>query len=120
MKLRVYVSSNDVPTTGFVDKEGAMHACAQAQKTAFQGLHDHAGLFGNRALTEEESKLVIRINEFCNENGLELEIIDLATLNILDKLKHRIKGIRNPATCYGERMFQGIPDNEDLKKLTES
>ena len=37
-KLKVYLHSLEFPTVGFVDKEGAMHACAQAQKTAFERL----------------------------------------------------------------------------------
>lgn len=37
-KLKVCLHSLEFPTVGFVDKEGAMHACAQDQKTAFERL----------------------------------------------------------------------------------
>jgi len=38
VKLEVYVQLLELSTLEFVDKEGAMHVCAQAGKTAFQGL----------------------------------------------------------------------------------
>jgi hypothetical protein len=116
-KLKVYVQSFEMPTVGFVDREGAMHACAQAQKSAFKGLEQHAGLFGNRYLADEEKEALMRIEDFCRNNNLEFEIVDLGTVGFLGKLKVRLKGLKTPAVCSGNRTFNGVPSEEDFKEL---
>ena len=120
MKLRVYVQSFEFPTVGFVDKEGAMHACAQAQKTAFQGLQHFSGLFGNRYLTDEEREVLARVEDFCKNKGLEFQIIDLGTMNFLSRLKLKMKGLETPAICCGATTLYGVPSDEDLKGLLRS
>jgi len=62
-KLKVYVHSLEIPTVGFVDKEGALHACAKAQTTAFQGLERFSNL-GNRHLSNEEREFLMRLKIF--------------------------------------------------------
>ena len=116
-KLRVYVHSSEVPTVGFVDKEGAMHACAQAQKTAFQGLGQRSGLLGNRYLCSEDEQVLVRVEDFCKSNGLEYSVVDLGTLGFLARLRLRMKGVNAPAVCCGEKTLYGVPSGEDLKKL---
>lgn len=116
-KLKVYVHSFEVPTVGFIDKEGAMHACAQAQKTAFQGLEHHADLFGKRYLSDEDREVLMRIDNFCKNNALEYEVVDVGRLSFLAKLGLRKKGIRTPAICVGEKTLCGIPSDEDMKKF---
>jgi hypothetical protein len=116
-KLKVYVHSFGVPTIGFIDKEGAMHACAQAQSTAFQGLAHHAGLFGKRCLTDEDREFLMRIDDFCRKNALEYEVVDIGRMSFLAKLGLRLKGVKTPAICSGEKVLCGIPSEEDMKKL---
>ena len=116
-KLKVYVQSLEMPTVDFVDREGAMHACAQAQKSAFKGLEHHAGLFGNRYLTDEEKEAIMRVEDFCKNNNLEIEIVDLGALSLLGRLKMRLKGVRTPAVCCGETTSYGVPSEESLKEL---
>jgi hypothetical protein len=117
VKLKVYVQSFEMPTVGFVDREGAMHACAQALKSAFEGLERHAGLFGNRYLADEDKETLLRIQDFCGKNNLEFEIIDLGTISFLGKLKMRFKGLKTPAVCCADRTFNGVPSEEDFKQL---
>jgi hypothetical protein len=116
-KLKVYIHSSEIPTLGFVDKEGAMHACAQAQKTAFQGLGQRAGLLGNRYLCNEDEQVLAQVENFCKNNGLECSVIDLGAMSFLARLKLRMKGVNAPAVCFGEKMLFGVPSEEDLKKL---
>jgi hypothetical protein len=116
-RLKVYVQSFEVPTVGFVDKEGAMHACAQAQKTAFQGLERHAGLFGNRYLSDEDREVLMRIEGYCKNNGLEYEVVDVGSMGFLARVGLRMKGIKAPAICSGEKTLCGIPSDEDIKKF---
>jgi hypothetical protein len=117
-KLKVYVHSLELSTLEFVDKEGAMHACAQAGKTAFQGLERVSNLLGDRYLCDEERRALTFIEEYCRNNGLEYEVIDLAAMSFLQKLQLRMKGIKAPAVCYEEEIVRGIPAEDDLRKLT--
>lgn len=116
-KLKIYVRSLEIPTIGFVDKEGAMHACAQAQKTAFQGLERFSTIGGNRCLSDEEREVLRRVEIFCKDNGLEFEVVDLATIGFLARLKMKMKGLRTPATCCGEKIVFGVPSEEVLREL---
>ncbi len=117
IKLKVYVQSFEVPTVGFIDKEGAMHACAQAQKTAFHGLEQHAGLFGNRYLSDEDRGFLLRIEDFCRNNALEYEVVDIGKMSFLVKLDLRMKGIKTPAVCFEKKVLCGIPSEENMKKF---
>jgi len=99
--------------------EGARHACAQAQKTAFTGLeHFSSLLFGNRYLSDEEAEFLLRTDVFCKEHGLNLGIIDLGTVDFLEKLKLKIKGVTTPAICCGKRIIHRLPSEEDVKGIT--
>jgi hypothetical protein len=118
-KLKVYVHSFEVPTVGFIDKEGAMHACgaAQAHANAFQGLSARAGLIGNRCLPDEDSKVLTRIESFCKYSAMEYEVVDIGAMNFLPRLRLRMRGIKTPAIYMGEKKLCGVPSEEDLKKL---
>ena len=116
--MKVYVHSLELPTTGFVDMEGARHACAQAQKTAFTGLERFSSLFGNRYLTDKEWEFLLQTEDFCKEHGLNLEIIDLGTVGFLEKLKLKIKGVTTPVICCGKRIIHRLPSEEDMKGIT--
>ena len=94
-----------------------MHACAQAQKTAFQGLEHHAGLFGKRYLPDGDREVLTRTENFCKSNALEYEVVDVGSLNFLAKLALRKKGIKTPAICTGKRTLCGVPSDEDMKRL---
>jgi hypothetical protein len=116
-KLKVYIHSSEIPTVGFVDKEGAMHACAQAQKTAFEGLGQRSSLLGNRYLCSDDEQVLLRVGDFCKNNGLEYDVVDLGTISFLARLRLRMKGVNAPAICCGGKMVYGVPSEEDLKKL---
>jgi hypothetical protein len=118
-KLKVYVHSLEVPTAGFVDKEGAMHACgaAQAHANAFQGLERCSGLFGNRCLSDGDMEVLMRVENFCRSNRLEYEVVDVGRMSFSAKLGLRRKGIRTPAVCAGEKTLCGVVSDEDMNKL---
>jgi len=115
-KLKVYVCSLGIPTVDFVDKEGAMHACAQAQKTAFEGLTRISGILGNRYLSDEDRETLKNVEDFCNRNGLEFEVIDVGTINWVEKLQMKLRRIKTPAVSYEKKIFLGAPNDEDLKR----
>lgn len=116
-KIKLFVCSFSLPTVGFVDKEGAVHACARAQKTAFEGLARVSGIVGNRHLCDDDYKALGRVKEFGDSRGLEFEVVDVAALSFLGKLRLRMKGVRTPAIAYKDRIFTGVPTKEDLKKI---
>jgi len=118
-KLTVYVHSFEFPTVGFIDKEGAMHACAQAQATAFESLHRISGMLGNRYLTEEERTLLECVDRLCQKFGLEYEVVDLGTENFLKRLRLKLSGVKCPTVCYGKRMLQSAINEERLEKFLE-
>jgi hypothetical protein len=118
-KLTVYIHSFEVGTVDFVDKEGAMHACAQAQSTAFQRLAQFSGLFGNTYLCDEDRETLARVEEFCKANGLEYTIVDLGKLGRITRLRLRMKGIRTPTVCCGNVRLSGIPSDQDLRQLSK-
>jgi hypothetical protein len=60
----------------------------------FEGLGHLAGLFGNRYLSDEEREFLRQVEDFCTDNRLEYEIIDLGTLSVLAKMKLRLKGVK--------------------------
>ena len=116
-KLKVYVHSFELPTTGFVDKEGAMHACAQAQKSAFQGLELHTGLFGQRYLSDEDREALMRVDKYCKDNGVGYEIVDVGRMHFWSKLGLRVKGIKPPALSWKEKTLCGVPSEEDIRSF---
>ena len=68
-KIKVYVYSSKVSTLGFVDKEGAQHACAQAGSSAFAGLQHYAGM-SDRYLCDNEKAAISVVEEFCKREGI--------------------------------------------------
>ena len=116
-KLKVYVHSYELSTLQFVDKEGAMHACAQAGKTAFQGLERVSNLLGDRYLCDEDRKALTSVEEYCRDCGSEYEVVDLGTMSYLQKLGLRMKGIKTPAVCYEGKTLCGVLTEENLRGL---
>lgn len=125
-KLKVFVCSSSIPAVGFVDKETAVHEqCvgyairSRAQETAFEGLKRVSGIVGNRYLSDEDLETLKRVEEFCNSNGLEFEVVDVGAMNFIQKLQLRLRGVRAPAVSYGDKIFLGVPSEEDLTKILE-
>lgn len=116
-KLTVYVHSFEIGTVDFVDKEGAQHACAQAQSTAFQSLARLSGLFGNNYLCDEDRETLTRVEDFCQNSHIKYAVVDMGKLHFITRLRLRMKGIKAPTICCGSGKHQGVPRNEDLERL---
>jgi len=117
-KVKVYIHSFEIPTVGSVDKEGALHACAQAQRTAFQGLKCLPGL-GDRYLLDDQLEVLRRVEDFCSSNGVEFEVVDFGTIGFLRSLRLKMKGLKDPAIGCGEKTIYGVPSERDLKELVK-
>jgi hypothetical protein len=116
-RLMVYVRSFELSTLQFVDFEGARHACAEASKTAFQGLGSVSNLLGNRYLCDKDREALTLVQECCKHSGLEYEVVDLGTMSYLQKLRLRISGIKTPAICYEDKTLCGVLTEESLRRL---
>ncbi|RLG91204.1 hypothetical protein DRO34_04420 [Candidatus Bathyarchaeota archaeon] len=119
-RIKVFVYSTKLSTLGFVDKEGAMHACAQAGSSAFTGLKHYPGAMDERYISVEEKNAIAAVEAFCKKHGFDFEIIDFAKLGFLDKMKLKRKGVKTfPAILYGEKAFHGVPTEKDLERLVK-
>lgn len=117
-KVKVYVYSSKISTLGFVDKEGAQHACAQAGSTAFAGLRHFPGSMEDRYLSDSERRAIVAVEDFCRKKGLECEVVDLAGKGFLAKMRLRLRGLmRLPTVSFREKVVCGVPTEETLKKL---
>ncbi len=118
-KLKIYVHSFEIPPIGFVDKEGAAHACARAQKTWSKGLERASGLLGSSYLSDDERKALAQVESFCNNCDLEFEVVDLARVNFWTRLKWWMKQLHTPSISYKKKIFHGIPTAGDIKQLVK-
>jgi hypothetical protein len=119
-KIRVYVESVEISTLSFVDKEGALHACAQAGDTAFSGLKHYPGSKQGRVLSEEEREALRKVEDFCEKTGHEFEVVDIGTYDFFSKMKLRMKRLTNiPAISYKDRVIHGVPTEEKLQDLVQ-
>jgi len=59
----------------------------------------------------------MRIDNFCKNKALEYEVVDVGNMSFLARLGLRMKGVKTPAICSGEKMLCGIPSDEEVKKL---
>ena len=120
-KVKVYVCSmNGISTVDFVDRESMAHACAVRDgKTnrVFDGLkHLPAGSWDGNLL-DDQRRTVDVVREFCEENELEYEIVDIANLKLTNKMKLVFKGIKAPTIIFREKKIEGVPTKEDLQVL---
>jgi len=69
---------------------------------------------------QRRERVLNAIEDFCEKNDLEFEVIDLGTISFLRRLKLKMKGLKTPAISYGEKIVYGVPSEEDLKELLKS
>lgn len=115
----VYISSFKVSTLDYVDKDSMGHGCVtsrQGENIYAEFKHLPEGSW-DRYLSENQEKVVDAVNEFCEENGLECEIVDIESLSFLSKMKLMFKGIKAPTIMFGGKTIQGVPTKEELKTL---
>jgi hypothetical protein len=121
-KISVYVYSvSQIPTTDFVDKEGAMHACARAGNTPFETLRHYPRGLDSSLISNEQKNAIFSVESFCKSNGYDFEVVDFAKLNFLSKVKLRRKGVKSfPTASCGGRFLCGVPTEDDLRELVKA
>ncbi|MDH5782635.1 MAG: hypothetical protein OEZ35_03075 [Candidatus Bathyarchaeota archaeon] len=121
-KVKVYVYSlKEIPTQDYVDMESIRHPCSQAGERAFDGLKNYPRWDGvSGYLSDEERKARELAAQFCGENKLDLEIIDLANVGFAKKAKLFLAGVRKvPAIALRGEIFTELSSIEKLKTLPQ-
>lgn len=119
-KIKVYVSSfRGISTLDYVDKDSMGHPCVTSQhgENIFAGFKHLPQGSLDGYLTEGQIKTIEAVDAFCEEHGLEYEVVDLASLSSIQKMKLIFKRIKAPTTSFKGRQIEGIPTKENLRVL---
>jgi hypothetical protein len=119
-KIKVYVSSFQISTLDYVDKDSMGHPCVTSRhgENIFAGFKHLPKGSWDGYLADDQMKAVDVVDEFCKENGLEYEVVDITNVSFVSKMKFMIKGIKTPTISYSGKRIEGVPTKEDLKVLT--
>ena len=118
-KIKVYVSSFKTSTLDYVDAGSMGHPCVttrHAESMFTEYKHLPKGSWDGY-LTDDEMKAIDVVGEFCEENGLECEVVDMTSLAFISKMKLMFKGMKAPTISFEGKKIEGIPTKEDLKTL---
>lgn len=118
-KMKVYVSSFDISTIDYVDQKSMGHPCVTSRhsENIYTGLKHLPRGYWDGYLTEDQMKAVDVVCEFCEENSIEYEIVDIENLSSLSKMKLMLKGIKAPTVSFRGKKIEGVPSKEDLRTL---
>ena len=119
-KIRVYVSGFEISALDYVDKDSMGHPCVTSRhgENIFTGFKHLPKGSWNGYLTDDQMKAIDVVGEFCEENGLEYEVVDISTMSFVSKMKLMFKGIKAPTIIFRGEKIEGVPTKEDLKVLT--
>lgn len=68
-------------------------------------------------LIDDQMKAVGIVSEFCEDSGLEYEVVDIRNTSFASKMKLMFKGIKAPTISLDGKKIEGIPTKEGLKAL---
>lgn len=119
-KIKVYVCSlKEISTLDFVDKDSLGHPCVTSRHgdDVFSGFKHLPSGSLDGYLPEDQRKIVGIISEFCKENDLKYEIVDMTNLGFASKMRLVFKGIKAPTIIFKGKKIEGVPTKEDLNVL---
>ena len=118
-KITVYVSSFEISTLDYVDKHSMGHPCVTSHhsKNVFTEFKNLPGKSRDGYLTDDQMKAVGIVSEFCEQNGLEYEVVDMRNTGFASKMKFMFKGIAAPTISFRGKKIEGIPTKEELNTL---
>jgi len=118
-KIKVYVSSCEISTLDYVDKDSMGHPCVTSRhgENIFTGFKHLPKGSWDGYLADDQMKAVDVVDEFCKENGLEYEVVDITNVSFASKMKFMFKGMKAPTISFEGKKIEGVPTKEDLKAL---
>lgn len=118
-KIKVYVCSlKEISTLDYIDKDSMGHPCVTSRHDIFTGLKHLPKGAKDGYFTDEQIKVLEMVTDFCRKNGLDYEIVDIANLSLVDKMKLVFKGLKAPTISFKGKRIEGVPTKENLKVLT--
>lgn len=123
-KVKVYVCSlKEIPMQYIVDVEAIGHPCSQAGDPEMRprnGLKNLRWDGVSGVLSDGERKAIELATQFCEENKLALEIIDLAIVGFAKRIRLFLAGVRKvPAIAFRGEIFTEFPSIEKLRTLPQ-
>lgn len=118
-KVKIYVCSLEVDSI-CVDIDKICSHCGPQHTNEVISQHLKHSHGSSSFLVEEQAKIVETVSEICKKNNLAYEIVDIANLSLLGKMKLFFKGIRAPTIVSKGKKIEGIPTQEDLEALTNN
>ena len=118
-KIKVYVSGFEISTLDYVDKDSMGHPCVTSRhgENIFTGVKHLPKGSWDGYLTDDQMKAIDVVGEFCEESGLEYEVVDIANVSFVSKMKFMFKGMKAPTISFRGKKIEGVPTKEDLKAL---
>jgi hypothetical protein len=118
-KIKIYVSGFEISALDYVDKDSMGHPCVTSRhgENIFTGFKHLPKGSWNGYLTEDQMKVIDVVAQFCEESGLEYEVVDITNRGFISKMKFMFKGIKAPTISFRGKKIEGIPTKEDLKVL---
>ncbi|UCF59325.1 MAG: hypothetical protein JSV15_02635 [Candidatus Bathyarchaeota archaeon] len=118
-KIKVYVSSFEISTLDYVDQHSIGHPCVTSHhsKNVFTEFKHLPEKSWDGYLTDDQMKAVVIVSEFCQQNGLEYEVVDMRNTGFASKMKLMFKGIAAPTISFRGKKIEGIPTKENLETL---
>ena len=118
-KIKVYVSSFEISTLDYVDKDSVGHPCVTSRhgENIFTGFKHLPKGARDGHLADDQIKTVDVVDKFCKENGLEYEVVDIRNTSFVSKMKLMFKGIKAPTISFKGKKIERIPTKEDLNTL---
>ena len=118
-KIKVYVSSCEISTLDYVDKDSMGHPCVTSRngENIFTGFKHLPERSWDGYLADDQMKAVDVVDEFCKENGLEYEVVDITNVSFASKMRLMFKGIKAQTISFRGKKIEGVPTEEDLRVL---
>lgn len=119
-RIKVYVCGlKEISALDFIDKDSMGHPCVTSRHSEYiySGFKHLPTGSWDGCLSENQIKALNVVSEFCEQNGLEFEIVDVTRLGPIDKMKLILKGIKAPTISFKDKRIEGVPSKEDLKAL---
>ncbi len=119
-KIKVYISSFEgISALDYVDTKSMGHPCVTSRDSGdlfTEYKHLPKGSL-NGYLTENQIKAVDLVDKFCEQKGLEYEVVDISHLSFIAKMKILFKRIKSPTIVFRGKRIEGVPTKEDLEAL---